>query len=41
MEKELAQSDITVRRKDPKTTQNVNFFRKNSFADFFLTGIFD
>ena len=30
MEKELAQSDITVMRKVPKITQNVNFLRKNS-----------
>ena len=36
MEKELAQSDITVRRKDPKTTQNVNFFqKKKQFCGFF------
>ena len=46
MEKELAQSDITVRGKVPKTTQNFIFLRKKivfsgGFGDFFLIMIFD
>ena len=40
MEKELAQSDITVRGKVPKTTQNFTFLKKivfsGGFGDFFL-----
>jgi len=35
MEKELAQSDITVRGKVPKTTQNFTFFEKNSIFRWF------
>jgi len=39
MERELAQSDITVRRKVPKTTQNFTFLKKivfsGGFGDFF------
>ena len=45
MEKELAQSDITVRGKVPKTTQNFTFLKKivfsGGFGDFFLIMIFD
>ena len=45
MERELAQSDITVRRKVPKTTQNFTFLKKivfsGGFEDFFLIVIFD
>ena len=39
MEKELAQSDITVRRKVPKTTQNVTF--RVVFEIFLITGMSD
>ena len=39
MEKELAQSEITVRRKVPKTTQNVTFWVV--FGIFLLTGMSD
>ena len=39
MEKELAQSEITVRRKVPKTTQNVTF--PVVFEIFLLTGMSD
>ena len=45
MEKEFAQSDITVRGKVPKTTQNFTFLKKivfsGGFGDFFLIMIFD
>ena len=45
MEKELAQSDITVMRKVPKTTQNFTFWKEivfsGGFGDFFLIMIFD
>ena len=39
MEKDLAQSEITVRRKVPKTKQNVTF--RVVFEIFLLTGMSD